>query len=317
MKIVVTELMWPAGLGLLRTSGPTLYDDRLFRLRPRLLSHLEDCQALVVRNQTQVDQELLAAAPALKVVGRLGVGLDNLDLVTLGQRAIVVVSAGNANATSVAEYALAAMLVLARRLISADASTRAGAWDRAGHTGTELHGKTLGLIGLGDVGARVARRASALGMRLLAFDPALTPTHLAAAEFGVQLLPLEDVLRQSDFISLHVPLTQATRHLMNRASLALVRPTAYLINTSRGGVVDEAALAAALRDRRLAGAALDVREIEPPGADDPLAGLENVLLTPHVAGLTQEAQDRTCTAVAQDVLRVLDGQPPVFAVNRQ
>lgn len=314
MTIVVTELIWPSGLALLERAGHVIYDQTLWTDRQRLLSLLAHCQALIVRNQTRVDAELVSGAPGLRVVGRLGVGLDNLDMRALRERGIAVVTGGNANAISVAEYAIGAMLALARSLPGADASTRAGGWDRQRFTGTELYGKTLGLLGLGDVGARVARRASAFGMRLIAYDPALTPTHLAVAEFGVQLLDLDEVLRQSDFLSLHLPLLPSTRNLVNADRLALMKPTAYLINSSRGGVVDEMALASALASGRLAGAALDVRASEPPGAGDPLTSLQNVLLTPHIAGLTQEAQDRICTAVAGDVLRVLAGQKPVFGV---
>lgn len=315
MKHLITELCWQNGIQILSDVAPTLYDDSLFKDRPRLFDLLHDCEALVVRNQTQVNAELLAHAPALRVVGRLGVGLDNLDLNALRERGIKVVTGGNANAISVAEYTLGAMLTLARKLTGADASTKAGKWERAKFTGFELFGKTLGLIGMGDIGARVAKRAEAFGMRLIAHDPVLTPTHFAPAEFGATLLPLDEVLRQADFVSIHVPLLPSTRNLINAERLALMKPTAIVLNSSRGGIIDEAALAAALSAKRIGGAALDVRINEPPGSDDPLAKFDNVLLTPHVAGITEEAQDRICIAVAQDVLRVLRGERPVFSVN--
>lgn len=315
MTILITEWM-PAGIDLLRDAGETLYDSDLWHDRPRLLSLMERCDALVVRNQTQVNAEVLDHAPGLKVVGRLGVGLDNLDLGALRERGVTVVTGGSANAISVAEYALAAMLALARKLNAADAATKRGGWDRAAFgSGAELHGKTLGLIGLGDIGARVARRADAFGMRVIAHDPLLTPAHFAPAELGVALLALDDVLRRSDFVSLHVPLLASTRHLIDAQRLALMKPTAVVINTSRGGIVDEAALADALRAGRLGGAALDVREHEPPGLDDPLAAFPTVLLTPHIAGLTHESQTRVCTAVAQDVARVLRGERAIFAIR--
>ena len=315
MRSLITELNWPRGIALLQAVGDALYDPALFKDRPRLLAEVADCDALIVRNQTRVDAELIGAAQRLKVVGRLGVGLDNLDLPALRARGITVVTGGTANAISVAEYAMGAFLALARRFVTSDASVKAGGWDRAGGTGFELYGKTLGVLGLGDIGARVARRGAAFGMRVIAYDPLITAAHFNAAEHGVTLLPLDEVLRQADFISLHVPLLPSTANLVNAGRLATMKPTAYLVNTSRGGIVDEAALAAALRAGRLAGAALDVRVNEPPGADDPLAGAPNLLLTPHVAGITDEAQDRISIAVAEDVLRVLRGERPLFAVK--
>jgi len=311
--IVITEWM-PTGIERLHTAGEVIYEPALWRARERLFALLNDCQALIVRNQTRVDAELLTHAPALKVVGRLGVGLDNLDLPALRARDIVVVTGGQANSIAVAEYAIGAMIALARRLPAADRSTKGGAWDRAAFgSGAELYGKTLGLIGLGDIGARVAKRALAFGMRVIAHDPLITPMHFAAAELGVALMPLEDVLRTSDFVSLHLPLLPTTANLINAERLALMKPTAILINTSRGGIIDEAALADALRTGRLGGAALDVRAQEPPMGDDPLATLDNVLLTPHIAGLTAESQARVCTTVADDVLRVLRGEQPLFS----
>ncbi len=266
MRILITELNWPRGISLLQAAGDVTYDKTIFKDRPRLLAALAGVDALIVRNQTQVNPDLLAAAPDLKVVGRLGVGLDNLDLPALRARNVTVVTGGTANAISVAEYAMGAFLAMARRFVPADASTKAGGWDRAAFTGFELYGKTLALVGLGDIGARVARRGAAFGMRVIAYDPLITAAHFNAAEHGVTLLPLDEVLRQADFISLHVPLLPSTANLINAARLATMKPTAYLVNTSRGGIVDEAALAAALRAGKLAGAALDVRVNEPPGS---------------------------------------------------
>lgn len=315
MRFVISELNWPRGIALLEAAGSVVYDKTLWRDRERLVSALATADALIVRNQTRVDAALLAAAPVLKVVGRLGVGLDNLDLPALARRGVTVVTGGTANAIAVAEYAMGAFLTMARRFVGADASTRAGGWDRAAFTGGELYGKTLGLIGLGDIGARVARRGAAFGMHVIAHDPLITPTHFNAAELGVTLLPLDAVLHQADFLSLHVPLLPSTANLIDAARLACMKPTAYLVNTSRGGIVHEADLAAALRAGGLAGAALDVRVSEPPGRDDPLAGAPNLLLTPHIAGITDEAQDRISVAVAEDTLRVLRGERPLFAVK--
>lgn len=315
MSIVITEWM-PVGVDRLDAFAPTTYAPDLWRDRARLLGRIGDCEALIVRNQTQVNRELLARAPKLKVVGRLGVGLDNLDLDALRERGVTVVTGGNANAIAVAEYVIAAMLLLARRLHAADRSTKGGTWDRAAFgSGGELYGKTLGLIGLGDIGTRVARRADAFGMRIIAHDPLITPHHFAAAELGVMLMPLDDVLRESDFVSLHVPLLPTTARLLDAERLARMKPTAILINTSRGGIVDEVALVHALREGRLAGAALDVRAHEPPSEADPLAQFDNVLLTPHIAGLTAESQARVCATVTEDVLRVLRGEKPMNVVR--
>ena len=312
-RIIITEWM-PAAIERLRAAGEVIYEPSLWRARAQLCSLLADCHALIVRNQTMVDAALLAYAPSLKVVGRLGAGLDNLDLPALRARGIVVVTGGQANAIAVAEYTIGAMIALARRLLAADRSTRSGDWERVAFgAGIELYGKTLGLIGLGDIGARVARRALAFGMRVIAHDPLITPTHFAAAELGIALMSLDDVLRESDFVSLHLPLSPTTTNLINASRLALMKPTAFLINSSRGGIVDEAALAEALRAGRLGGAALDVRAQEPPPRDDPLAMQEGTLLTPHIAGLTVESQARVCTTVADDVLRVLRGERPLFS----
>lgn len=313
--ILITEWM-PVGVDRLAAFGPTRYDPALWRDRARLCELLGDCEALIVRNQTRVDAELLAHAPKLKVVGRLGVGLDNLDVNALRERHIAIVTGGHANAIAVAEYTLAAMLALARKLPLADRSTKGGGWDRAAFgAGGELYGKTLGLIGLGDIGARVAKRAAAFGMRVIAHDPLITPNHFAAAEFDVALLPMDRVLRESDFVSLHVPLLPTTVRLINAERLAEMKPTAILINTSRGEIVDEDALAQALREGRLGGAALDVRAHEPPDRPDPLSAFDNVLLTPHVAGLTAESQTRVCNAVVEGVLGTLRSEKPMFTIT--
>lgn len=315
MWFVISELCWPAGVSLLRDQAPTLYEPRLFADVDRMFSSLADCEALIVRNQTLVNAALLAQAPVLKVVGRMGVGLDNLDLPALRARGVRVVTGGPANAISVAEYVFAAVFELARNIAAASASTHAGGWERQTFTGMQLHGKTFGLLGLGDIGARVARRAAAFGMRVVAFDPVQTPAHFAASELGVELLPLEHVLRCADVLSLHVPLIASTRNLLNSERLGWMKPTAFVINSARGGIIDEHALAAGLRANRLGGAALDVRAQEPPAKPDFLGGVPHLLLTPHVAGLTEEAQALTCGLVAADVLRVLAGEAPHFEVR--
>lgn len=313
--IVVTELLADPGTELLAASGRRVVADAtLWREPARLAALLAEAEALIVRNQTRVDADLLRAAPRLRVIGRLGVGLDNIDVAAARERGIVITAARNANAIAVAEYVLAAMLHVARELAAADASVRAGAWDRARFGGHELWGATLGLIGAGEIGRRVGRRTRAFGMEVVAYDPLVGPYDFAAAEQAITLLPLADVLARADYVSLHVPLLPATRHLINAATLAQMRPQAVLINTSRGAIVDETALRAALDAGRPRFAVLDVREHEPPGPDDALHRHPRVLLTPHVAGLTAEAQERTSRLVVGDVLRALDGERAIGAI---
>lgn len=311
-KIVISEVIWEPALDPLRQSGAAVvYAEDLWRRPDDLRAELADADGLIVRNQTRVTPELLDVAPGLKVVGRLGVGLDNIDLAACRDRGVAVTFARSSNAIAVAEYVFAAMLAASRQLAAATESVRGGSWDRKRFTGGELYGKALGIVGLGDIGARLAKRAQAFGMRLLASDPLVTTSSLAVAEYGVELTGLEELLAEADFVSLHVPLIPATKGMINAERLALMRPTAWLINTSRGGVVDEAALAAALRAGRPAGATLDVRAAEPPGPGDPLAELPNVFLTPHIAGISAESNQRTATMVVDDVRRVLAGGRPL------
>lgn len=308
-KVVVSELIHPAALGLLEEHAEVHYDPELHTAPDALREAVARADALIVRNRTAVTAHLVSGS-ALRVVGRLGVGLDNLEVESLQRAGMTITWAPGTNATSVAEYVVGAAIALARKFTQASAAVNAGQWDRQAAVGSELQGKTFGLIGLGDIGARVARRAAALGMRTMAVDPALEEHSAAVQEHGVELVELDELLRESQVVSLHVPLTSATRGLIDEERLGLMKRGAYLINTARGGLVDERALAAALREGRLAGAALDVREHEPPGADDPLAGIPNLILTPHVAGVTEESNERACLHVARDVLRVLAGERP-------
>ena len=313
--IIVTEFLPSPGPELLAASGRTVTSDAtLWRDTARLHGLLADAEALIVRNQTQVNAELLAAAPHLRVVGRLGVGLDNIDVKAARERTIVVTAGRNANAIAVAEYVMAAMLYYTRNLAAADASVRAGAWDRQHFGGTELWGRTLGLVGVGEIGRRVAKRAEAFGMHVIGYDPWVGPYDYAPMEQDITLLSLDEVLTRSDVVSLHVPLLPATHHLLNAEKLAMMQPHALLINSSRGGIVDEGALLNALTQGKLRQAALDVREVEPPPSDDPLRACNAVVLTPHIAGLTAEAQERTSQLVVSDVLHVLDGGKAIGAV---
>jgi D-3-phosphoglycerate dehydrogenase/(S)-sulfolactate dehydrogenase len=314
MRIVVAEHVDAEAIELLGAQAEVVYDPRLHEDATALTDALRDAAALIVRNKTFVGPELLAQAPDLRVVGRVGVGLDNLDLPALRERRVVATYAPGTNAVSVAEYVIGAILEFRRGFARASASLHGGTWDRQAAIGGEVFGMTLGIVGLGDIGARLAHRAQAFGMRILASDPAVHEGSLAVQEFGVVLVPLDELLAASDVISLHAPLVDATRDLVNARTLARMKSTALLVNTARGGLVDEAALAEALREGRLAGAALDVRRDEPPGPDDPLRGLPNVLLTPHVAGVTRESMRRASLHVAHDVLRVLRGERAVSVV---
>lgn len=315
MKVVIAEFCGQQAIDKLKPMAEVVYETDLWKRVDALRDHLRTADALIVRNQTRVNGELLDAGPQLKVVGRLGVGLDNIDLPSARQRAVKVVFARSSNAIAVAEYVFATMFAAARRVAEATRSVKAGQWDRQTFTGYELYDKTLGIIGLGDIGGRLARRAQAFGMRVVATDPLVTTSSLVVAEFGVHLVDLATLLAVSDFVSLHVPLTPGTANLINATRLATMKPTAWLINTARGGVIDEDALYEALKAGRLGGAALDVRPQEPPGAGDRLATLPNVILTPHIAGITQESHVRTAEMIADDVLRVLQGQAPLNPVG--
>lgn len=313
MQVVVTELIWPQGLDVLSQLGEVVYDPALWK-DPELVNKISGAAALIVRNQTRVTRELMQACPNLKVIGRLGVGLDNIDVAAARELNIPVVFAKNANAISVAEYVLAAIFTFARKLHLATLDVKQGNWNRKLFTGDEIYGKTLGLLGIGEIGTRLAFRARALGMKVIGYDPFLAPYELAISDAGVQMAALEEVLQQADFLSLHVPLTPATRNLLSKERLQLMKPGAYIINSARGGIIDEVALYDALKNKRLAGAALDVFALEPP-VGSPLLELENVLFSPHIAGLTEEAQVKTSVLVAEEVVKVLQGRPSCCLVR--
>lgn len=315
MKIVITELNWPVGIEMLQAKGwDVVYDPGLWRDRERLRAELKNADGIIVRNQTKVDAELLSGEHRLKVIGRLGVGLDNIDLHAAAERNIPVVYGKNANATSVAEYVMSAVFLFSRRLTEAAASVRAGEWDRKKYTGAETAGKTLGLIGVGEIGHRVAARAKALGMKVIGYDPFVAPYDFPVAETGIEMAGLERVVSEADFISLHVPLTPQTRNLLNGESFRMMKPGAVIINSARGGIVNEADLNEALEQGRIAGAVLDVLEQEPPRPDHPLLKQANCIITPHIAGLTEESQVRTAELVSAAVIGELEGRPSLCRV---
>ncbi|QCJ44651.1 hydroxyacid dehydrogenase [Bacillus sp. S3] len=310
MKALITELIWNEGIDELERHGFDVhYDEGLWENREKLLDMVKDYDAIIVRNQTKVDQELLDAGIRLKVVGRLGVGMDNIDIAAAKKRLIQVVYGRHANATSVAEYVLAAMLDANRPLSLANQDIRAGNWNRKRFTGGEIANKTLGLIGLGEISHRVAKRAHAFGMKVIGYDPFITEYDHIVSESGVQLIEsLEDLLTAADFISLHVPLTPATHYFISESELKKMKPTAFIINTSRGGIIKESALAAALHNHTIAGAFLDVLEIEPISQSNQLLACETAIITPHIAGLTDESQIRTSLLVAKEVVKIVKGE---------
>jgi (S)-sulfolactate dehydrogenase len=306
MRVVISEFMDPAAVDRLRAHFDISYDPALVEHPERLHDALADAGALIVRNRTPVNAALLARASHLKVVGRLGVGLDNIDLDACRTRGIEVIPATGANAQTVAEFVVCTAMMLLRGVYGASAEVAAGRWPRAALSGgRELAGKLLGLVGFGGIGQATARLARACGMRLVAHDPVLAPEHPIAREFGVELLDLEPLLVVADVVTLHLPLTHATRELLDNRRLALLKRGAVLINTARGGIVDEAALAERLRSGHLGGAALDVYEIEPLPAASPLAGIPNLILTPHVAGVTRESNARVSDLIAERVIEFL------------
>jgi D-3-phosphoglycerate dehydrogenase/(S)-sulfolactate dehydrogenase len=313
-QILITEEIVDPSVDELAARYDVEHAPQLWRDRDALLARLADVRAVLVRNMTLVDRQFLDAAPNLRVVGRIGVGMDNLDLRALSERGIVVCYPPEENAVSVAEHVFAMLLSYARHIGEADRCVREGRWNRSDYIGFELAGKTMGVLGLGRIGFRVAVRARAFGMRVVAYDPYIVAQHAAVTETGTELADLETVLREADVVSCHLPLTDDTRHLLNAERLALMKPGAVLINTSRGGVVNEATLYAALSHNRLGAALLDVREKEPPG-DSPLHTLPNVLLTPHIASWTHESLRRVISTVAADVDRVLSGQPAQSFAN--
>jgi (S)-sulfolactate dehydrogenase len=307
MKIVICEFMDEPSVNVLRERFDVVYDPALVDRGAELHGHLADADALVVRNRTQVRGALLDAAPRLRVVGRLGVGLDNIDVPACQARAIEVIPATGANALAVAEYVITSCLLLLRGAWQSTAAVAAGEWPRTALSdGRECAGKTLGLVGFGGIGQLAARMAGALGMRAVAYDPLLPADAPAWRETGTARVSLEELLAQADAVSLHVPLTDATRALLDAGRIAAMKPGAVLVNTARGGIVDETALAQALRDGHLGGAALDVFEHEPLAAGSPLAGAPNLILTPHIAGVTRESNQRVSSLIAERVAASLD-----------
>jgi len=315
MDILITEEIDPQAVRQLSERYKVFHDPNLWKDSTALQQAIGETRAVIVRNQTQVNADLLRASPKLIGIGRLGVGLDNINVPAAYELGIVVIAPLDANAVSVAELTIGLLLSLTRKIPRADRLTKAGGWDRKGCTGIELDGKTIAICGFGRIGRLVAARARAFGMQILAFDPYLKSDAPSLRETGATLCPrLEEAVAGADFVTAHSPLTPETRHMFNARVFSLMKPGAFFINTSRGGIVDEAALLQALQSH-LGGAALDVREIEPPASQSPFVAMENVILTPHIGSFTREAQKRTSDAVTADIERLLSGTPAVNFVN--
>jgi len=306
VRIVIAEFMDGAAVAALAARFDVVYDRDLVDRPDDLAIQLAEADALIVRNRTSVDAALLAGAPRLRVVGRLGVGLDNIDVKACAARGVDVIPATGANAESVAEYVVTTAMLLLRGAYHATAEVAGGHWPRGAlSNGREIAGKTLGVVGFGSIGRQTAKLARALGMRTIAFDPQLAPDSRVWRDEETAPRAFGDVVASADVVTLHVPLTPATRNLVDAARIATMKSDAILINTARGGVVDEAAVAGALRARKLGGAALDVFDHEPLGAGSPLAGCPHLILTPHVAGVTRESNARVSSLIAQKVADAL------------
>lgn len=311
-RVLVTEQLATRGLDALRAAGFTV-DEQLGLSPEQLLEAVRGAKALIIRSATQVDADVLAAGTDLVVVGRAGIGLDNVDVAEATKRGVMVVNAPQSNVISAAEHAIALLLAQARNIPQANADLKAGQWNRARWEGVELYGKTLGILGLGRVGVLVAQRALAFGMQLVAFDPYVSPER--ARQLGVTLAPtLEEILAASDFLTIHLPKTPETIGIIDAEALKHAKPGMRLVNTARGGIVDESALADAVRDGRMAGAALDVFVAEPT-TESPLFELPTVVVTPHLGASTAEAQDKAGVTIAEQVILGLNDEFVPFAVN--
>ena len=304
--ILISEFITSQALETLRSKHKVIYEPDLYKDRPTLIAALQNIEVLIVRNLTQVNEEVLAGAPNLKVVGRLGVGLENIELPACAKRNIKVIPATGANAESVAEYVVGAAVALTRGFIPATISTLKGEWPRPRFsTYHEFLGQTIGIVGFGSIGRVVAKKAHAFGLHCLAYDPMMSTSSVELDGFSVPLLSLSELLRKSDIVSLHLPFLPETKNLFNAVTLDQMKHGACLINTARGGILDEKVLVERLRSGRLGGAAIDVFEAEPAKDLSHFADIENLILTPHVAGVTHESNERVSQMIADEVNRFL------------
>ncbi len=310
-KVLISDKMSPRAAEILRNRGIEVVEQTGLGGK-ELLAAVADIDGLALRSSTKVTAELLAAAKSLKVVGRAGIGVDNIDIEAATQKGVVVMNTPYGNAITTAEHAVAMMMALARRIPAADRSTQDGKWEKSRFMGVELTGKTLGIVGCGNIGSIVADRARGLRMKVIAYDPFLSPER--AADLGVERVELEDLLRRSDFITLHVPLTDATRAMINAEAIATMRDGVFIVNCARGGLIDEQDLKTALESSKVAGAALDVFEVE-PARENVLFGVDNIVTTPHLGASTAEAQENVAIQVAEQIADFLLSGAIANAVN--
>lgn len=310
--IVISEDVWSDGFAELAKSQTTLHEPDLWSRRDDLKQVLAKAEALVVRNRTQVNEELFAAAPNLKVVGRAGVGLDNIDIDAANRHGVVVSAALGINAIAVGELTLGLALALLRKVTELDSSTRSGEWNRK--AGVEITGKTWGMLGFGATARALAKLLKGFDVTILAYDPFAKLDPDFARETNTRLASLDEVIAASDIISLHMPATPETTKMINAARLAQMKPSAIIVNVGRGELIDEEALESALKSTVIAGAALDVRESEPP-KDSRFSDLPNVILTPHIAGITKESQAKINQVLVSEVEAALTGKSPSYAVG--
>lgn len=313
IKILVSDALSEEGLKVFRESKELTVDVKT-DLKPDALKEIiKDYDALVVRSATKVTSEIIQAAKKLKVVGRAGVGLDNVDLEAATQKGIIVMNTPAGNTISTAEHTFSMILALSRNIPQANSSTKKGEWKRSKFMGVEVYGKTLGIVGFGRIGSEVAKRALSFGMKILAYDPFLSVE--VAESIGVEIAELKKVLQEADYITVHTPLTDETRHMISDKEFVLMKKGVRIINCARGGIIDEAALVKALKDSKVAGAAMDVFESEPLAADSELLKLDNVVTTPHLGASTEEAQVNVAIEVAEIVRDALLGRGIRNAAN--
>jgi D-3-phosphoglycerate dehydrogenase len=310
VKVLVSDPISEKGIEILRNEFDV---DIAMGLAPSsLIERIGDYEALIVRSETQVTKEVIQSGKKLKIIGRAGVGVDNIDVNAATERGIIVVNAPEGNTISAAEHTVAMMMAMSRNIPQAHASLKNKKWDRKKFTGVEVRGKTLGIIGLGRIGSEVAKRALGMEMKILAYDPFISPER--AKDLGVELTTVEGIVRLADYITVHTPLTKETKDLISSREFAIMKTGARIINCARGGIINEEALAKAVRDGIVEGAAIDVFTKEPP-FDNPLLGLDSVIVTPHLGASTEEAQINVAVTVAEQIVNALKGMPIKNAIN--
>jgi len=313
MKILVADRISPIGVELFKAVAGFEVIEAYGSSPEQILELVKDVDAIAVRSDTKVTAEVIAAAPKLKVVGRAGVGVDNIDIEAATDRGVIVMNTPTGNTLATAELTFTHMLAGTRPIVQASARMREGGWDRKKFTGSELNGKTLGILGMGRIGTEVAKRAMAFNMSVLAYDPYLTESR--ANSLGVKQSTLDEVIENADYITVHMPLTAETKHMLNADAFSRMKDGVRIFNCARGGIIDEAALVEALQSGKVAAAGLDVYEDEPPAEDSPLRKIDNLVLTPHLGASTQEAQENVGIDVAKQMIEALKGGMVVNALN--